>query len=48
MTHHMKEGEIYWCLICGNEVKILKASKGVLTCCNQPMVKSTEDIVTSD
>ncbi len=44
----MKKGEKYWCLICGNEVKILKVRKGVLTCCNQPMVKASEDIVSSD
>jgi superoxide reductase len=33
-----KAGDIYLCKICGNKVKVLKAGKGTLVCCGQPMV----------
>jgi superoxide reductase len=33
-----KVGDIYLCKICGNKVKVLKAGKGTLVCCGQPMV----------
>jgi desulfoferrodoxin-like iron-binding protein len=38
-----KVGEIYFCEICGNKVKVLEAGKGTLVCCGKPMklVKSS-------
>jgi superoxide reductase len=33
-----KVGDIYFCKICGNKVKVLEAGKGTLVCCGQPMV----------
>jgi len=30
-------GEIYFCEICGNKVKVLEAGAGTLVCCGQPM-----------
>jgi superoxide reductase len=34
----IKVGDIYFCKICGNKVKVLEAGKGTLVCCGQPMV----------
>jgi len=33
-----KVGDIYFCKICGNKVKVLEAGKGTLVCCGQPMI----------
>ncbi|MFQ6053248.1 MAG: desulfoferrodoxin FeS4 iron-binding domain-containing protein [Candidatus Bathyarchaeia archaeon] len=30
-------GEIYYCGICGNKVKVLEAGVGQLVCCGEPM-----------
>ena len=35
-------GEIYFCEICGNKVKVLENGMGTLVCCGQPMVKVEE------
>ena len=32
-----KVGEIYFCEMCGTKVGILKAGKGILTCCGEPL-----------
>ncbi len=32
-----REGKIYYCSICGNEVKFEKDGGGQLVCCDQPM-----------
>ena len=39
-------GEIYRCVICGNEVTVLIAGGGTLSCCNQEMQKisDTQDV----
>jgi desulfoferrodoxin-like iron-binding protein len=39
----MEVGEVYCCVMCGTEVGILKAGKGVLSCCEKPMVKNNND-----
>ncbi|MFH1459015.1 MAG: desulfoferrodoxin [Candidatus Omnitrophota bacterium] len=31
--------EIFQCSVCGNVVEVVNASAGVLTCCDQPMLK---------
>lgn len=36
MTSH--KGELYYCEICGAEVKVEKGGDGSLTCCGQAMV----------
>ena len=30
-------GEVYYCKICGNKVKVLEGGKGTLVCCGEPM-----------
>jgi superoxide reductase len=30
-------GEVYYCEICGAEVKVVKGGAGALVCCDQPM-----------
>ena len=35
--------QVYKCSICGNEVEVLGAGAGTLTCCNQPMNELTEN-----
>jgi superoxide reductase len=39
-------GEIYRCLICGNEVTVLIAGGGILSCCGQEMqiIADTQDV----
>ena len=37
-----KEGEIYRCNLCGNEVKVTKVGGGTLVCCGQNMVLITK------
>jgi superoxide reductase len=32
-----KIGEVYFCEICKNKVKVLEAGKGTLICCGKPM-----------
>jgi len=32
-----EKGEIFRCIICGNEVKVLSVGGGTLVCCNKPM-----------
>jgi len=32
-----KVGEIYYCRVCGNRVKIVRAGSGTLVCCNLKM-----------
>lgn len=32
-----KNGEIYYCEICGNKVQVLESGVGKLVCCGQPM-----------
>lgn len=34
-----EEEKTYICDICGQEVTVVKAGKGTLVCCNQPMRK---------
>ena len=34
-----KEGQVYKCNICGNEVVVTKVGGGELVCCNEPMEK---------
>jgi desulfoferrodoxin-like iron-binding protein len=36
-------GEVYKCLICGNEVKVLFAGGGILSCCGQEMQKNEDE-----
>jgi len=33
-----KVGEVYYCEICGNKVKVLEAGQGTLVCCGEDMV----------
>jgi desulfoferrodoxin-like iron-binding protein len=33
-------GEVYFCEICGNEVRVTKAGGGELVCCGEPMKKT--------
>jgi desulfoferrodoxin-like iron-binding protein len=35
-------GEVYFCEICGNEVKVTKAGGGELVCCGEAMKKIEE------
>jgi desulfoferrodoxin-like iron-binding protein len=35
----MKIGEVYFCEMCGTEVGILKAGKGIISCCERPMME---------
>jgi len=37
--------QIYKCDVCGNMVEIIRASKGELVCCGQPMTLQTENTV---
>jgi len=37
-----EEGRAYVCEICGQEVRVTKAGKGTLVCCNQPMTIKEE------
>ena len=37
-----KAGEIYRCVICGNEVSVLIAGGGTLVCCGQDMEKAAD------
>ena len=37
-----EKGEIYRCMICGNEIKVLYVGGGTLTCCNKPMELTKE------
>jgi len=32
-----EDGEVYYCEICGAEVKVTKGAAGTLVCCDQPM-----------
>lgn len=32
-----KPGEVYYCEICGNKVKVLEGGNGTLVCCGQDM-----------
>ncbi|MFX1319158.1 MAG: desulfoferrodoxin FeS4 iron-binding domain-containing protein [Promethearchaeota archaeon] len=32
-------GEMYRCLICGNEVEVTAAGGGKIACCGQPMLR---------
>lgn len=32
-----KVGEKYTCLVCGNQVEVLKVGGGELVCCGKPM-----------
>ena len=32
-----EDGEVYYCEICGAEVKVTKGGPGTLVCCDQPM-----------
>ncbi|HLA37572.1 MAG TPA: desulfoferrodoxin FeS4 iron-binding domain-containing protein [Candidatus Brocadiales bacterium] len=32
-----EDGEVYYCEICGAEVKVTKGGAGILVCCDQPM-----------
>lgn len=32
-----KTGELYYCAICGNKVKVVETGVGQLVCCGQPM-----------
>lgn len=34
--------EVYSCRVCGNEVKVIKAGGGKLSCCDQEMEKVPE------
>ncbi|OGL46216.1 MAG: desulfoferrodoxin [Candidatus Schekmanbacteria bacterium RBG_16_38_10] len=34
-------GKTYKCLICGREIEVVKAGKGTIYCCGQPMVLKT-------
>ena len=38
-----EEGKTYKCLVCGQEVKVIKSGVGTLVCCNQPMKIKEED-----
>jgi desulfoferrodoxin-like iron-binding protein len=40
-VHEPKKGDTMSCLICKRKVHVLNNGKGPLTCCDQPMVKST-------
>lgn len=31
-------GEIYYCEVCGAEVKVVTGGAGTLVCCDQPMI----------
>ncbi len=35
--------EVYKCELCGNIVEVLRGGAGALTCCNQAMLKLTEN-----
>lgn len=35
----IKEGDIYYCEVCGNKVKVIEAGGGTLVCCGQDMTK---------
>ncbi|GAB6164421.1 desulfoferrodoxin [Thermostilla marina] len=35
--------QVYVCPVCGNEVEVLRAGAGTLTCCNQPMQLQAEN-----
>ena len=37
-----KVGEVYYCKLCGNKVKILESGVGTLVCCDQDMIKIDE------
>jgi superoxide reductase len=39
----MREGKIYYCPICGNEVVFSKDGGGTLVCCGQPMKEKEEE-----
>ena len=34
-----KNGEIYRCNVCGNQVTVIKVGGGELVCCGKPMEK---------
>ena len=38
-----KEGELYRCEICGQEVLVTKPGPGTLFCCGEPMVRIEQD-----
>lgn len=38
----MREGKIYVCAICGNEVELVKDGGGKLVCCGQEMSEKEE------
>ena len=38
-----QRAEVYECGVCGNMVEVVHASKGTLTCCNQPMTLQAEN-----
>jgi len=37
-----KIGEKYFCMICGNEVTVIKVGGGTLVCCGKEMVLGAE------
>lgn len=37
-----KQGEMYKCAICGNEVVVTDTGGGTLVCCGQPMAATGE------
>lgn len=39
MSNMTKVGEIYYCEICGNKVRVMESGMGTLVCCGQPMTK---------
>jgi superoxide reductase len=34
--------EVYRCKVCGNVVEVLRGGKGILVCCNEPMILEQE------
>jgi len=42
MIEMTEVGEVYYCNICGNKVKVLESGVGQLVCCGEPMVKVEE------
>jgi superoxide reductase len=34
--------DVYRCKVCGNVVEVLRSGKGILVCCNEPMILETE------
>lgn len=38
-----EQGKIYFCSLCGQEVKVVKSGVGTLVCCNQPMQPAKDE-----